>query len=186
VKRNTIYTLILALILGLVVAGSLGCAKKSVGGPGELSAEEQARLKAEEERRLREQRLREAQLAEGQARGTEAQLRDLFTNQDIHFDYDRYDLRTDAKQILNDKSAFMQQHPNVNVIVEGHCDERGSASYNLALGEKRAKAAAAYLTAMGIDAMRIETVSYGKERPLVPGATEEAYAANRRAHFVIK
>lgn len=184
-KRNVIYTLILALILGLVAAGGLGCAKKAVG-PGELSAEEQARLKAEEERRLREQRLREAQLAEGQARGSEAQLRDLFVNQDIHYDYDRYDLRPDAKQILNDKSAFMQQRPSLMVIIEGHCDDRGSASYNLALGEKRAKAAAAYLTAMGIEPSRIETVSYGKERPLMPGHTEEAYAANRRAHFVVK
>jgi len=80
----------------------------------------------------------------------------------------------------------MQSHPEVNVIVEGHCDERGSASYNMALGEKRAKAAAAYLQAMGISAARLETVTYGKEKPLVRGNTEEAFAANRRGHFVIK
>lgn len=185
VKKRVAWTLVLALILGLAVGLSTGCSKKEVGAPGELSAEEQARLKAEEERRLREQRLREGQGA-SQLTGTEAQMREIFTNQDIHYDYDRYDLRGDAKQILNDKAGYMQSHPELNVIVEGHCDERGSASYNLALGEKRARAAAAYLQAMGISSARMETVTYGKEKPLMQGHTEEAYAANRRAHFVIK
>lgn len=184
VKNRVVWTLIMALILGLMVGVSTGCSKKAVGTPGELSADEQARLKAEEERRLREQRLREAGM--GQMTGTEAQMREMFTNQDIHFDFDRYDLRSDAKQILNDKAGYMQSHPELNVIVEGHCDERGSSSYNLALGEKRAKAAAAYLQAMGIGAGRMETVTYGKEKPLVQGHTEEAYSANRRGHFVIK
>ena len=184
-KKRVVWTLVLALILGLAVGASTGCSKKDVGAPGELSAEEQARLKAEEERRLREQRLREGGLG-GQMTCTEAQMREIFTNQDIHYDYDRYDLRGDAKQVLNDKSAFLQSHSDLNVIVEGHCDERGSGPYNLALGEKRAKAAAAYLAAMGISAGRMETVSYGKERPLVMGHTEEAFAANRRGHFVIK
>lgn len=183
-KKRMVWTLVLALILGLMVGASTGCSKKEVGAPGELSAEEQARLKAEEERRLREQRLREGQ--SGALTGTEAQMREIFTNQDIHFDYDRYDLRGDAKQILNDKAGYMQSHPELNIIVEGHCDERGSASYNMALGEKRARAAAAYLQAMGISAARMETVTYGKEKPLVQGHTEEAYAANRRGHFVIK
>lgn len=185
-KKRMVWTLVLALILGLAVGASTGCSKKEVGAPGELSAEEQARLKAEEERRLREQRLREGQGAGSGLTGTEAQMREIFTNQDIHYDYDRYDLRSDAKQILNDKAGYMQSHPEVNVIVEGHCDERGSASYNMALGEKRAKAAAAYLQAMGISSARLETVTYGKEKPLVRGNTEEAFAANRRAHFVIK
>lgn len=174
--------LTLALSLGLTA----GCSKKTVPAPDKLSAEEQARLAAERERRLREAQLREAQLRESQARTSEAQLREVFVNQDIHFDYDRYDLSPEAKQILNDKAAYMLEHPEVQVIIEGHCDERGSNSYNMALGEKRAKAAAAYLEAMGVDGMRIETVSYGEEKPLVLGFTEEAYAANRRAHFVIK
>lgn len=184
-KKRMVWTLVLALILGLAVGASTGCSKKEVGAPGELSAEEQARLKAEEERRLREQRLREGQMGESRG-GSEAQMREIFTNQDIHYDYDRYDLRSDAKQILNDKAGYMQSHPEVNVVVEGHCDERGSASYNMALGEKRAKAAAAYLQAMGISSARLETVTYGKEKPLVRGNTEEAFAANRRGHFVIK
>ena len=182
-KKRMVWVLVAALGLGLLTAGLSGCAKEAVTG---VSAEEQARLKAEEERRLREQRLREAQLKEQQARGSEAQLREIFVNQDIHFDYDRYDLSAEAKQILNDKAAYMQSHPALQTIVEGHCDERGSNSYNMALGEKRAKAAAAYLQAMGIAADRLETVSYGEERPLVQGHNEEAWAANRRAHFAIK
>jgi peptidoglycan-associated lipoprotein len=146
---------------------------------GQLSAEEQARLEAERQRRLRE-----AQLQEKEARM--AQLREVFVNQDIHFDYDRYDLSAEAKQILNEKAQYMQSNASLMVIVEGHCDERGSNAYNMALGEKRAKAAAGYLEAMGIGPNRLETVSYGEERPLVMGTSEEAYAANRRAHFVIK
>ena len=167
-----------ALLAGLVLA--TGCAKEKVAAPGGgLSAEEQARLKAERERRLREARLREQQQSA-------ARLREMFVNQDVHFDYDRYDLSAEAKQILTDKAAYLKEHPQVKVIIEGHCDERGSNAYNMALGEKRARAAAAYLEAMGIDPNRLETVSYGEEKPLVLGQTEEAYAANRRAHFVIK
>jgi peptidoglycan-associated lipoprotein len=178
-----VWTVVLALCMGLMMGSLTACSKKAVE-PGELSADEQARLRAEEERRLREQRLREGQ--SGALTPAEAQMREVFQNQDIHFDYDRYDLRGDAKQVLNDKAAFLQGNNSVNVIVEGHCDERGSSAYNLALGEKRAKSAAAYLAAMGISAGRMETVSYGKERPLVMGQTEEAFAANRRGHFVIK
>lgn len=178
VKRYLTMFAILALVLSLGM--TVGCGKEEVAAPGgQLSAEEQARLEAERQRRLRE-----AQLQEQQARAT--QLRELFVNQDIHFDYDRYDLSAEAKQILNEKAQYMNSHPELMVIVEGHCDERGSSAYNMALGEKRARAAAGYLEAMGIGPSRLETVSYGEERPLVMGTSEEAYAANRRAHFVIK
>ncbi len=174
-----------ALILMVVLAAGMllaaGCAKEKVASPGQtgMSAEEAARLKAEQERRMREARLREQQ-------AKEAQLKEMFVNRDIHFAFDRYDLSSEAKQVLNEKAVYMKNHPGLQVIVEGNCDERGSNAYNMALGEKRALAAAAYLQAMGIDGKRIETVSYGEERPLVLGHTEEAYAANRRAHFVIK
>jgi peptidoglycan-associated lipoprotein len=178
VKRYLSLFAILALVLSLGMV--VGCGKEQVAAPGgQISAEEQARLEAERQRRMRE-----AQLQEQQARAT--QLRELSVNQDIHFDYDRYDLSAEAKQILNEKSQYMNGHPELMVIVEGHCDERGSAAYNMALGEKRARAAAGYLEAMGIGPSRLETVSYGEERPLVMGTSEEAYAANRRAHFVIK
>lgn len=177
-KRQLVWMTVAALVMGLFL-GAAGCGKKTVAGPGQLSAEEQARL--EEERRLRE-----ARLAEEGARGGEARQREMFINQDVHFEYDRWDLTPEAKQILNEKASYMQSHPSLMVIVEGHCDERGSNAYNMALGEKRARACAAYLQAMGVGVERMESVSYGEERPLVMGTTEEAYAANRRGHFVIK
>lgn len=183
-KKYLVWIMAAALLAGMALP--LGCGKDTVPSPGAMSEQEKASLQAEKERRLREQRLKEAQLKEQQARAAEAKLRDVFVNTDIHFEYDRYDLTPEAKQILNQKAAYMQQHPSLKVIIEGHTDERGSNAYNMALGEKRAKAAEAYLSAMGISPQRMEAVSYGEERPLVMGQTEEAYAANRRAHFVIK
>lgn len=108
-----------------------------------------------------------------------------FQNQDIHFDFDKYDLRTDALAILDRKASFLNQNPSVRVQIEGHCDERGTSEYNLALGERRANAAQQYLTKAGISPARLSTISYGKERPLDPGHNEAAWAKNRRDHFVI-
>jgi peptidoglycan-associated lipoprotein len=108
-----------------------------------------------------------------------------FQNQDIYFDFDKYDLRTDARTTLDRKASFLNQNSSVRVQIEGHCDERGTEEYNLALGERRANAAKQYLTTAGISAGRLSTISYGKERPLDPGHNEAAWAKNRRDHFVI-
>ncbi|BEQ13320.1 peptidoglycan-associated lipoprotein Pal [Desulfoferula mesophila] len=184
-KKYVVWLALAVLLAGL--AAPLGCGKDTVPGPDStMTEQEKARLEAERERRLREQRLKEAQLKEEQARGSEAKMKEVFVNTDVHFNYDRYDLSAEAKQILNEKAAYMQQHPSIQVIIEGNCDDRGSNAYNMALGEKRAKAVEAYMVAMGISPSRMETVSYGEERPLMMGQTEEAYAANRRVHFVIK
>ena len=108
-----------------------------------------------------------------------------FQNQDIFFDYDKYDLRTDARATLDRKASFLNQNSSVRSQIEGHCDERGTNEYNLALGERRANAAKQYLTTAGVSAGRLSTISYGEERPLDPGRNEAAWARNRRAHFVI-
>jgi peptidoglycan-associated lipoprotein len=108
-----------------------------------------------------------------------------FQNQDIFFDFDKYDLRTDARTTLDRKASFLNQNSSVRVQIEGHCDERGTVEYNLALGERRANAAKQYLTTAGISAGRLSTISYGEERPLDPGHNEAAWAKNRRDHFVI-
>jgi len=108
-----------------------------------------------------------------------------FQNQDINFDFDKYDLRPDARTILDRKVAFLNQNGSVRVQIEGHCDERGTNAYNLALGERRANAAKQYVTTAGVNAARLSTISYGEERPLDPGHNEAAWARNRRAHFVI-
>ena len=108
-----------------------------------------------------------------------------FQNQDILFDYDKYDLRPDARAVLDRKVAFMNENGSVRVQIEGHCDERGTNAYNLALGERRANASRQYLTTAGVSAGRLSTISYGEERPLDPGQNEAAWARNRRAHFVV-
>ncbi|MBI5142059.1 MAG: peptidoglycan-associated lipoprotein Pal [Nitrospirae bacterium] len=103
---------------------------------------------------------------------------------DIHFDYDRYDIRPDEKPVLGKVVDWLMNNPKSRLTIEGHCDERGTNEYNLALGERRASAAMKFLTAMGIDKGRTATVSYGEERPVDTGHNEEAWAMNRRAHFV--
>ena len=108
-----------------------------------------------------------------------------FQNQDIYFDFDKYDLRTDARATLDRKASFLNQNSSVRVQIEGHTDDRGTAEYNLALGERRANAAKQYLTTAGISAGRLSTISYGEERPLDPGQNEAAWAKNRRDHFVV-
>jgi peptidoglycan-associated lipoprotein len=104
----------------------------------------------------------------------------------IYFDFDKYDLREDARTTLAEDARRMQGKAGSRVSIEGHCDERGTVEYNLALGEKRAAAAKDYLVNYGITADRLSTVSFGEERPLDPAGTEEAYAKNRRDEFVVQ
>jgi peptidoglycan-associated lipoprotein len=103
--------------------------------------------------------------------------------EDVHFEFDRYNLTTEARSILAEDARALEAAPTVPVVIEGHCDERGTIEYNLALGEKRASAVKEYLVQYGLDDSRLRTVSYGEERPLDPAATEEAWAKNRRAHL---
>jgi peptidoglycan-associated lipoprotein len=104
---------------------------------------------------------------------------------DINFDFDKYNLKPEAQEILKKGAPAYLKYRDFKLVVEGHCDERGTAEYNLALGEKRATEAAKYLADLGIDKERIKTISYGKEMPLDKGQDEAAWAKNRRAHFVI-
>lgn len=101
------------------------------------------------------------------------------------FIYDSSEVSPEAQQVLNTNAEVLKKYPNWVVTIEGHCDERGTAEYNLALGERRAVAVRAYLVSLGIPAERLKVISYGKEFPFDPAQTEEAYAKNRRGHFVI-
>ena len=105
---------------------------------------------------------------------------------DINFDFDKYNLRLDAKWVLNDLSKWLESNPQAQVLIEGHADERGTDEYNLALGERRAASARYYLMSMGVKADRLSTISYGEFRPIDTGYTEAAFAKNRRDHFVVK
>lgn len=179
------------VIPGLIFAAS--CAKKAVvsepvvtpavdeGAEAKrLAAEEEARARAEQGA-LEEQRMRE----EAKAREELAE-KERFLNEDIHFEFDKSTLLPEAKEILRDKGEWLGAHPDVSVIVEGHCDDRGTNEYNLALGDRRARSVTSFLSDMGIAPGRLTTISYGEERPLDPEQNEEAWAMNRRAHFVIE
>jgi peptidoglycan-associated lipoprotein len=116
------------------------------------------------------------------ARGAEKEsaLKDAF------FDFDKSSIRPDAKLNLDENAKWLKANPNAALTIEGHCDERGTREYNLGLGQRRAKAAKDYLVSSGINAKRIKIISYGKERPFVPGHDESAWKWNRRAHFVLQ
>jgi len=103
----------------------------------------------------------------------------------VYFDFDKYDLRADAKASLDANFALLQEFPDAIIKIEGHCDERGTVEYNLSLGEKRAKAVMTYLAGRGVAAARMSIISYGKERPIDPGHNETAWAKNRRAEFKV-
>ena len=111
---------------------------------------------------------------------------DLFNQniKDVYFDYDKADLRGDQQSSVQADSQFLGQHTNISVTIEGHCDERGSTEYNLALGDRRASAVKDALVAAGVNASRIKTISYGKEKPFCSESNEACWQQNRRGHFV--
>jgi peptidoglycan-associated lipoprotein len=176
--RKKLWT-ILALLL--VIPGLLftvSCAKivKSEAALEEQQAEEKAQEQAKQ-RAIEEEEMQE------QARRKMAQNR--FLNENIHFEFDRSNLLPEAQEILRSKAQWLRDNPDVLVIIEGHCDERGTNEYNLALGDRRANSAKAYLMDLGIAGSRLTCISYGEERPLDPGHNEGAWAKNRRAQFTM-
>lgn len=122
----------------------------------------------------------------GPAVGTQAHFEQAVNGQNvIFFDTDRFNIDSADAAALQTQAQYLSQYPNLTVTIEGHCDERGTREYNLALGERRANAAKNYLVSLGIDASRIRTVSYGKEKPVALGSNEQAWAQNRRAVTVV-
>ncbi len=191
----------LLFVIGLGVAVvAAGCGKKTpetvtpATNPDSLAAIERARAdseaaaRAEADRRAREEeerlrRQKEADSLAALSRGTE-EVRSMVTAM-IHFDYDKSNVRGEDAGILDQKVAILQANPELRIRVGGHCDERGSDEYNLALGNRRAQAAKQYLVSHGIDASRIETQSWGEEKPAVDGHDEGAWSQNRRDEFEI-
>jgi peptidoglycan-associated lipoprotein len=104
---------------------------------------------------------------------------------DAFYDYDKADLRDDARTALSTDAEWLKRYRSIQFLIEGHCDDRGTSEYNLALGDRRANAAKEYLVSLGVDASRIKTVSYGKERPFCSESTEDCWQQNRRAHFLV-
>ena len=109
--------------------------------------------------------------------------RERFINADIFFEFDSSTISTEAEAILRAKAEWMQRNPSLSIVIEGHCDNRGTTEYNLALGERRAESVKRFMIDLGVSETRIRTISYGEERPLDRGDTEESWRKNRRAHF---
>jgi peptidoglycan-associated lipoprotein len=189
-KHWTIMALVFAV---LVIFFTAACSKKKISSePVALpTAEEEAARRAQEEARQRElerqkalaeENLKEDLLTSELAVDEKTQ----FENEDIYFDFDSIQLTPQAQEILTKKAKWLRDNPAATVTIEGHCDNRGTNEYNLALGEGRAQSAKTFLMDLGVDVSKLRTISYGEERPLDPQQTESAWAKNRRAHFVIE
>ncbi|MGD9232397.1 MAG: peptidoglycan-associated lipoprotein Pal [Desulfobacterales bacterium] len=178
------------LALAFIIPGLLftvSCAKKAVMDDAAMAkqAEDDDAMKAKEAA----EKARQEELARQRAIEEESmqkqQARDMFLNDDIHFEFDSSTLTPEAQLTLKKKAEWLQNNPEAMSTIEGHCDERGTSEYNLALGDRRATSAKNFLVDLGISASRLTTISYGEERPIDPGQNEEAWAKNRRCHFTI-
>jgi peptidoglycan-associated lipoprotein len=176
-KKNSRYmTALIILIFSFAVTG---CAKKVAEPGAEVTPPAQAAPAAPGQ---------EMKPGEGVTAGGAAALSPggaAVFDKKVYFDFDRFDLTPDAMGALGELAAFLKANAGMQVRIEGNCDERGTNEYNLALGERRAKAAYDYLVSQGIEASRLATISYGEEKPVDPSQTEEAWAKNRRDEFVI-
>ena len=204
---------LMAVVMILAIGTVFGCAKKTIRSdalsytpsrveprPAETKPEAESPDKTaalEREKKLSEENLREEALREQALR--EKALRDKALQEEaarkeaalkaaklepIYFEFDQWSIREDQKEIMMKNSQWLTANPNTKVRLEGHCDERGTAEYNLALGQKRAEAAKTFLEALGISSDRMTPLSYGEERPLDPGHNEAAWAKNRRVDIL--
>ena len=198
-KRKWIILAMLFIIPTMVF--SVSCAKKAVmtePSMTDTSAADEAARQAELEKQqamdlqkqMEEERL--AAEAAAAALAAEAMERDMmmaknrFISENVYFDFDNATLDYQAQELLKQKAMWLRDYPEANVVIEGHCDERGTNAYNLALGERRAESAKAFLVNLGISDARLTTISYGEEKPLDMGQNEESWAKNRRAAFVLE
>jgi peptidoglycan-associated lipoprotein len=206
--RGKLWILISLLVIVPGLLFTVSCTKKVVQSvPVEapvaaVPEEEKVDLLAEQEQDAQEEAarqwemkaeeaLRQAQLAEQAAKDEEMERAEMaamqmFMNEDVYFDFDSSALGDLAKNVLPRKAEWLRITSDASVIIEGHCDERGTSAYNIALGDRRAESAKAFLLYLGIDANRLTTISYGEERPVDMGKNEESWAKNRRDHFVVE
>ena len=185
-----------AAMLAMLLVLGVSCAKKKVTMEAEpmeeemavedtaaqQAAEDEAARKAAEMAKMSEA---ERQRREAAMMAEDARMR-AFVEEHIHFDFDKYDLKPKAMMILDEKAAYLREHPEVRVLIEGHCDERGTNEYNLALGDRRANSAKNYLVRSGVAESRITTISYGEEQPLCMDHAESCWWKNRRAQFQVR
>jgi len=183
-KRNIKIIGMLILVLSFSFIFMSGCAKEQIVKDEKLVTEEEkaAVTATEEKEAVTATEEKEAKTA---LKERELVVQEAAAFEAIRFNFDKYDLRPEAREILREHADWLLKHTEFEVIIEGHCDERGSGEYNLALGERRAEAARDYLVTLGVDNGRLTTISYGEELPLDPSHNEDAWAKNRRDHFVV-
>ena len=150
----------------------------------EARERELARIREEEAKRAKEKEFEKSLVAKKEP-GIAGEVFDSKLLKDIRFNFDEYNIRPEDAEILKQNAAWLTKYPRLKIQIEGHCDERGTIEYNLALGERRASSTKNYLLHIGIPADRISTISYGEEKPFNLSRNEEAWAKNRRAHFII-
>jgi peptidoglycan-associated lipoprotein len=176
---------ILILCTALIITG---CPKKTVMKE-EPSVKKEEAANAEAERKAREAEKDRAELEKSIAKkktpGIEGEVFESSLLKDIHFGFDKYEIGPADAAILNGNADLLKKYHNLRIQIEGHCDERGTVEYNLALGERRANSTRNYLVSVGVSPERISTISYGKERPIDSAHNEAAWAKNRRAHAII-
>ncbi len=197
-KRKWIILAMLLIVPAMLF--TVSCAKKSVvaePSTTDMSATDdaarQAELKKQKEME-RQKQLEEERLAAERAKQLkgEAMDRDMmmaknrFFSENVYFDFDNATLDYQAQELLKQKAMWLRNNSDASVVIEGHCDERGTNAYNLALGERRAESAKRFLVNLGISGTRLTTISYGEEKPLDMGQNEESWAKNRRAGFVLE
>lgn len=174
---------VMGIIGGMLLVLVLGCAGKEVKPTQDQTAKEKEKAKSEESKISTPEEVAKVEEVTGKgAMGEGITIKKL---ENIHFDFDMYTIRPEDREVLGRNADWLKEHAKVRIQIEGHCDERGSSEYNIALGDRRANSAKSYLVSLGIDASRLSTVSYGEERPEDTGHNEEAWSKNRRAVFVI-
>jgi peptidoglycan-associated lipoprotein len=175
---------ILSLAIILVFSFAVSCKKKAkeVPPPPPPQAQEQPKVEKVEPPVVQEPKFSEEELLLQKSLDQINREKPLGT---VYFDYDKAVIRDDAKPTLDTNAAWLKKFRTIKILVEGHCDERGTEEYNLALGEKRAKVAQDYLLSMGIGSDRMKIISYGKSQPINPGHDEAAWQMNRRAQFIV-
>lgn len=188
------------IILTLLVLNSLilaGCSQKKVAPSQEGATasqdltdptkDDKLKLQPKDDvRKIPSESITERDLAKAQSQDIESSIREIQSKlKDVYFEYDRYDITEDSKSVVKELSQILSKNKNIKVIIEGHCDERGTNEYNLGLGDRRTHTVKNYLMSLGIPSKSIETVSYGEEKPVCKENNETCWSKNRRAHFVL-
>lgn len=186
-RKGMCVVIALSLIMPVLLV-TASCGKKKVpvdtmAGQQDAEAARYADMdkqRLDEEARMREEALKDEAMRQEQI------IREQFESEDIYFEFDSAVLTSDSQALLKKKAEWMKNNTGTRAVIEGHCDERGTNEYNLALGDRRAESAKTFLVTLGVSPSRMTTISYGEEKPMDTGKSESAYAKNRRAHFRLK